>query len=392
MRVLFVTEHFPPSTAIAARRASALARHLATLGWQVDVLAASLPETGTLASGSAPRGMGPRVARVPDPALRLPRSVRILAAKFVPPDGSVFWSLRLASQDVVKPDVIVASGPPFSVFIAAACLARRQDVPWVADYRDLWTLSGYFPYSNARRRLERRLEHRLLQGCVGAMSVSAPLVDSLSVAFNVPAIEVRNGFEPSEFEGLNRWKPTAGPLRIVYCGEIYEGKRDPSPLFEAISRLGLTEADISVEFYGNTVGQVRSIARRFDVESVVKVRPAVPHRQSLEIQSAADVLLLLLWDSPDERGVYSGKLFEYIGARRPVLLIGYGSGVAADLVRSGYGWVPSPADVPDILVQALREKRAGGPFFKGGNPNEHAYERQARRVDTWLRTVATARG
>jgi hypothetical protein len=65
---------------------------------------------------------------------------------------------------------------------------------------------------------------------------------------------------------------------------------------------------------------------------MVEVRAPIPYKESLKAQREADVLLLLLWTDPRERGVYTGKLFEYIGARRPILAVGSLDCVAAELI------------------------------------------------------------
>ena len=79
-------------------------------------------------------------------------------------------------------------------------------------------------------------------------------------------------------------------------------------------------------------------------------------------QQSADVLLLLLWSDPREAGVYTGKLFEYIGSGRPILVVGGAQGVAADLIRSrALGVVASePNAIAKVLSGWLGEKRATG--------------------------------
>lgn len=65
----------------------------------------------------------------------------------------------------------------------------------------------------------------------------------------------------------------------------------------------------------------------------MKISGPVPYEKALRLQQEADILLLLLWDDPRERGVFTGKIFEYAGAGRPVLSVGAEDGVAASLIR-----------------------------------------------------------
>ena len=63
-------------------------------------------------------------------------------------------------------------------------------------------------------------------------------------------------------------------------------------------------------------------AARHDVSHLVAVHPQVPYLEAIAIQHRADVLLLMQWDDPREQGNVPGKLFEYLGARRPILGLG----------------------------------------------------------------------
>ncbi|HZV26985.1 MAG TPA: hypothetical protein VFG00_11920, partial [Acidothermaceae bacterium] len=91
-------------------------------------------------------------------------------------------------------------------------------------------------------------------------------------------------------------------------------------------------------------------------------RGAVPYRESLAEQRRADILLLLLWNDPREVGVYTGKLFDYVGAGRPILAIGTEHGVAAELIRlRGLGVAAAdPLAIAIALRQWIDEKREAG--------------------------------
>ena len=78
---------------------------------------------------------------------------------------------------------------------------------------------------------------------------------------------------------------------------------------------------------------IEDTAVKHGVQSCVNVNPPVSREEVLKLQAEADILLLLLWDDPREVGVYTGKLFEYLAARRPILCIGCKDGVAASMIR-----------------------------------------------------------
>ena len=90
-----------------------------------------------------------------------------------------------------------------------------------------------------------------------------------------------------------------------------------------------------VEFYGQKLDAVKQAAARAGVQDLVRCCGDVSHEESLRLQREADVLLLTMAASlPGEQATVTGKLFEYMDARRPILLVGCPDGAAADLVRS----------------------------------------------------------
>src|SRR4029077_14138282 len=103
---------------------------------------------------------------------------------------------------------------------------------------------------------------------------------------------------------------------------------------------------------------VLALARRHRVDDRVTVRTPVPYRRSLDLQMTADILLLLQWNDKRDKGNLPGKIFEYLYARRPILLIGYEHGIAAQLIRErGAGLVSNtPERIRDQLQAWIEDK------------------------------------
>lgn len=194
-----------------------------------------------------------------------------------------------------------------------------------------------------------------------------------------------NGFEPRDFEGFEYSSGTPR-LLIRYVGTIYAGLQDPTPLFQAIHLLrdrGV-EIDARVEFFGADSHEVRAAADNLGLSDCVTFLGRVSHAEAVRVQVEADILLLLFWDHPHEKGVLTGKLFEYIGARRPILCMGLDEGVGPDLVRDeNLGFVSSdPEEIADFLLRSAREKRETGSVSYGGrlDPAEYTRETQSLRM------------
>lgn len=402
MKILLVSWHFPPANAIGAVRVGKLAKFLVRRRHDVRVLAGrnnavaqslplEIPEqfvtyTGLIdvnrplhvlqntfrrltkthassgrADGQDRGGISSWLRSASDFYVNLVNQ----------PDRYVGWlpaALVAARRGIFsrgwRPDIIIASGPPFTAFLVARALARKLHVPWLAELRDRWSDDPYNEYPDWKIRRVARLERRVLETAGGIITVSEPWADFYRAKFGKPVAVVYNGFDPEDFP-LSDPCPCDrrdGELEIVYTGVIYSGRRDPSPLFHAIQMLGHDRGKVRVTFYGAAPDLVEPLARACRIEDRVSVRDAVPYRQVIEIQRRADVLLLLQWNDPKEQGNCPAKLFEYLAVLRPILGIGLDNGVPATIIRSQSAglFANDPADIARQLRAWLRQKQGQG--------------------------------
>jgi hypothetical protein len=358
--VLLICDFDPSGPLIGSLRVDRFASHLTNLGWTVNALSPAGITRYTREGRTAPDGAmeshyeRPARGRWGDLVHRALLWVFYHLVAF--PDRGVVTLPRILGHarglGAWRPDVVVVSGPPFSTFLAGRHLAKQWGVPWVADYRDLWTNSTYYICGPIRRRIDRVAERRILRSVALTTTVSEPLAEDLRRDFGVRCEVVMNGFEPDEVACGASVKPSEGlPVRIAYTGEIYLGKRDPAPLFEAMRRLGVGPNEVEVTFRGITVMPLAAQAERYGVAGCVRVGPAMPRVYCLELQRASDVLLLMMWNNPGEAGIFSGKVFEYLGSGRPTLMLGYEHGAAANLLRERRAGVI--ANDPDEIARAL---------------------------------------
>jgi hypothetical protein len=262
-----------------------------------------------------------------------------------------------------KPNVIFASAPPYSGLIVASRLARAFNIAWVADFRDLWVDNPYYGEPGWRRPVDAMLERQTLRNAARLITVSPVWAEHLSRRHGKAAEVVYNGYAAEDFPPVASRADSGEVLTIRYMGSIYRGFRDPSPVFAAIGLLPDALRDrVRVEFYSDTGEDVLAAAAAHHIADSVTVRPRIPYRHALELQMASDVLLLLQSNDQRDEGNLPAKLFEYLYARRPILLIGYEHGIAARLVKDrGAGLVSNcTVRIRDQLQTWLENKRAGG--------------------------------
>jgi hypothetical protein len=138
---------------------------------------------------------------------------------------------------------------------------------------------------------------------------------------------------------------------------------------------------------------VNDLAKQFGVHHLVDVHNLVPYHESLRLQMQADVLLLLQWTDVREKGIYTGKLFEYIGARRPILSIGPTQNEPSELiVNKGFGVA---LDEPDAIASQLKQwiiqKGQGGiPSLPAEATLPYSRDLQIKCVEQFLQEVITS--
>jgi glycosyltransferase involved in cell wall biosynthesis len=221
-------------------------------------------------------------------------------------------------------DLIVATSPPEVVLMVGRRLAARTGTPWVADYRDLWFRDMLLYRSRLTAWLSGPLNRWLVGGAAALVTVSRGLEERLSRYLGREVIVSYNGFFDDEKPGAT--PPPDGKRHIVYTGRLYPGKRDPEPLFRALVALRTEQPDLpsrlAVDFYGFDDPWLRNLIEHHGVGDCVKLHGFVSYRESVAAQRSADVLLFLDWMDTAAEGVLTGKLFEYLGSRRPILSIG----------------------------------------------------------------------
>lgn len=392
MRILIISFQFPPFKGAGCLRVGKTARYLTEFGHDVRVVTArdqNVP-TPTLpleidpdrvtytrwlhvtrlaqlrGPGSAASGLqgGTGSAPLADPPR--PSRLRSLARSLLLfPDREVGWFPfgRAAAIDIVRewrPDVIFASAYPVTSLLVGYSVSKATGVPWVAELRDLWADFPYYAHPEWRRRIEKRVERRVLRSAAGLVTVSQPLADRLMDEYRKPTKVVFHGFDAGDYPVPGESPTTPGPtLRLVYTGNLYSRVQDPTPLFEAL--VGLNGA-ATLHAYGYRQAWVEAAAERAGATKHVVFHGVVSYSEALAAQAGADALVSFLWNEPEHPGMLLTKNLEYFGAGRPIIAVGCRANGAAELIESrGAGRaVESTDEVATFLGELVAEKLQTG--------------------------------
>jgi glycosyltransferase involved in cell wall biosynthesis len=421
---LMIAGEFPPVKTIGRLRTVKFVEHLRAHGWRAVVLTIEPNDTSARADPALEREIpaDTPVYRAPNPDLEaaLARRIKRLtggggtggapaadagraaspagpaaAASARPSPGGVLkdrlWGLvKRGLRDVVhypdgyRPwvgpaervgrrilaehpiDLIFTTLPPFSAALIGDRLARASGLPWVVDYRDLWTGDVLREWVGpVRGRLETRLERRLMRRADAVVTVSEPktaFVRELVSPCRARFATVTNGYDPEEFADIAPApRPDDDTIRFVFTGRLFKNRRGYA-FAEALGRLKREAPDLAararVTFLGGVAPEIaeryRQILEAHGLAGQVHFPGDVPHREAKQAQVDADYLLLIVDTGATSDGVIPGKLFEYVAARRPIFAL-TDPGATADIIREGrLGRVVAVEDVEGCTA-ALRD-------------------------------------
>jgi glycosyltransferase involved in cell wall biosynthesis len=274
------------------------------------------------------------------------------------PDSVIGWLpyALYAGDKLFKdwtPDIIYASGAPYTSLLVAGILSTRYHIPWIAELRDLWSDNSY----KRSDYIERLIEKKVLSCASVLVTVSDALCNTLLNMYKQPCYVVKNAFDPEDMSDLPSPHFPKEKINITYTGLVYKGRQDPSILFHAISRSDILRNKLLVRFYGDSNEWVKDMADSYGIGENVLVFPSVSWVDSLIFQKASDILLFLTWNHPLEKGILSGKIFEYIGIGRPVITVGDYDDEATKIISDNlFGFsFHDPDSLSEFLVDFIKK-------------------------------------
>lgn len=368
-KVLIITYYWPPSGGAGVQRWLKFSKYLPGFGWQpviltVDPRYASYPQRDESLSAE----ISPECLVYKTRSFELYNFYKFLSGKkevpfggfanesketwmqkvskfirgnFLLPDPRKGWNkiaVKKAGELILKYniDTVVTTSPPHSTQLIGLKLKEQFGIRWIADLRDPWTEIYYykqFRHTALARRIDSRYERKVIENADVLITVSDEVkhifvgkseASVLSKIFVVP-----NGYDDEDF--INDRVPVETKKIITYTGTISE-IYDVSGFLDALA--GLDDAlkkDILIRFVGKVPATIANKFREkgFEVDAV----GYVSHAKSIEYLFRSDILLLVIPKVDHNKGILTGKFFEYLASRKPVLAIGPTGGDLAQIVK-----------------------------------------------------------
>jgi glycosyltransferase involved in cell wall biosynthesis len=409
MRILFLTDNFPPERNAPATRVHEHACYWVKWGHDVTILTGvpNFPE-GKVFPGYRNRWRqeeridGIRVVRVKT-FITANEGVLLRTLDYL----SFMASAFLAGSFLPKPDVVIATSPQFFAAVAGCALSGLRGRPYLLEVRDLWPASiaavGALKDSIALRWLER-LELFLYRKASAIVVVTKAFKEDL-VRRGVPSAKVAvviNGVDLPRY--APRPKDPELEAKLGLTGRFVVGYVGTHGMAHALEKVldvaGRMREDAGVRFLfvggGAEKAKLVEEAERRGLANVVFL-PSQPKERMPEIWSLCDVALVHLKDAPVFATVIPSKIFEAMGMGLPIV-IATPKGEAGGIVEEdGAGiWVP-PED-PAALEGAVRRLKEDPDLYErcaAGSlaaAPRYSRERKAREMIRVAERVAGGHG
>ena len=364
--VLIVSYRFPPQGGIAALRIGYFVKYLSEFGWHPRVLArhfedfelrdpslsALIPDTTQVVWVTAPDPFGvkrlldkPRLADVA-PLMTVPS----LSPSWIP--GAYRSGLKLLRDSQSK--AIFSTSPPISSHVVAYLLKKRTGLPWIAEYRDEWSLHPATRWPSAfHKGVARRLDQSIMRSADLIVTTSPAYSALFAREFSLPAgkfVTITNGFDEEDFAAarIRPLRRDGRPFRIGYVGTL-AGVQNAEPFLTAVQELIMEEAIPAEKIALHFTGRADPLNwPLLEERGVLHLTGYVDHKTAVSHMLESDVLLLIL---THERGANTipAKTFEYLGSGRPVLALVPPQGPVATIIKEAKaGLVVDPNNVGAI--------------------------------------------
>ena len=274
----------------------------------------------------------------PNPAF-FGKIAQYIRANYFIPDARKFWikpSVKFLSNYLKnnKIDAIITTGPPHSMHNIGLALKEKFAIKWISDFRDPWTEIDYFkqlPLTKKAKKKHHQLEQEILEKSDMVIVVGETMRKKF-YKHNHNIEVLTNGFDSYE---NSITKELDSNFSITHVG-LMNADRNPAILWEVLHEISNQNIDfkndLSIKLIGKTDETVIQDIQVFNPKNIVRI-PYLEHEEVRKYQASSQVLLLSINRVPSAKGIITGKIFEYLQAKRPILGIGPEDGDAAAILK-----------------------------------------------------------
>lgn len=370
-RVLIITYYWPPSGGAGVQRWLKFSKYLPGFGWQ--------PVVYTVENGELPSEDNSLLKDIPEDAEILKQpiwepynvykkfvgrkkedkinagfinenkkngvadkiAVWIRGNLFIP-DARKYWvkpSVKYLLEYIQNHpvDAIVSTGPPHSMHLIAMELKRKTGLKWIADFRDPWTNIDFYKdlkLTYFADKKHKNLEKAVLKNADEVIAIGKTLGKELHELGAKRVHVITNGFDTEKNNESN--VKLDHKISIAHIGSMTK-TRNPENLWKAIKELieedNSLKDKLEIKLVGKVDIDVINSIERYGLKQLLKKIDYLPHDEVVLEQKKTHILLLVINNTPNSKGILTGKVFEYMASGRPVLAIGPRDGDVAEVFK-----------------------------------------------------------
>jgi len=386
--VLMIAPYFPPRRRVASLRPFKFAIRLKKFGWNPTVLTIKSNESQltdkeqellngvSIVEITPPFDRTTSAAKEPSAHKKRPNRISGFISdqidKHIPLDTWVLlFLLRYSSikKDVAKynPDLIWSTGDPWSGHWLGHKLSQELNIPWIADFRDPWTLSevNLRPRSLLSHRIDRKTEKKYIESADHLVFTSRQTEKLYKKHYHLQhdkTSTIYNAYDPLLNQKSMDWDVVLDDdyFHVLFFGRFR--KLSPAkPIALAVSSMDPEKKKrLKIHSFGTMSNEDTEMIENLNLGDQFIVHNPVLPSQTMNVLEKADLLLV----STDHRrkNIIPAKLWDYLATDRPVLSVAPNTEVGTILESVGQGTQINPDQPKKIalfLEERISEKKAG---------------------------------
>lgn len=288
--------------------------------------------------------------------------MRFIRGNFFIPDARIGWN-RFAlekAREILQAtniDCVITTSPPHSTQLIGLALKNEFNIKWIADLRDPWT-EIYYNKELFRTSFAKNKDYHLEQLCLKKADKIVVVSQDIKRHFGANRTEILakirvlpNGYDDADFLELNNDNIPESKV-IRYIGNL--GEQYPTLGFlNAFAQLLKEHAEWKLEFIGNCHKGVKQKVAELGLSKSVEFISYVDHKTAVQYMQSSSILLMIIPEIENNKGILTGKLFEYLASGKPILNIGPKDGDAAIILTENAVSITLDSNESEKMVEFI---------------------------------------
>lgn len=398
MKILLISQHFPPERSGGIGRPFSLYKYLRNYGIYPVVLTVDAygkmdgePDIFRTKSILSWKNKGNSIL------YNVSRLTKL--ANFVTPTADRVWEKTSFRKGVEilnsqKIELIYASYPGISALRVGLRLSRRANVPLISEFRDGLIYEPLFRFNPISLFWTRSFEKSLIKASSAVVTIGNELSRYFAGRYALKnAFTVHNGYDRDDFIlcQQNTENHRTGKFRVAHFGNLKTSRKDrqSSGLFFAIAKLkkeNISPEKFELTLFGRFMDPEKKLIKDLGIDGLVKFHEPVDKKEGFRMLNE-DFDALLLVGAKGSKTVITSKLPEYLYLNKPVIGVCKGNEAAEIIERTGTG--EACGFDADSIYFLLKKALSGKIAFNPKKEEILKFDRasQAERISEIIKTV-----